>query len=71
MRKYRKDSNPKSVSTTFFAHWSLRGGRTIRRMVEKSTKGCEIQVKLGFAIGFNMMFGRLGLQVCSYECKKH
>ena len=36
-------------------------------MVEKSsyTKACEIQVKLRF--GFNMMFGRLGMQVCSYD----
>ena len=70
MYKYRKSSFPKSVSTAFVAHWSLRGGRTIRRMVQKNTKGCEIQVKLGFR--FNMMFGRLGMQqICSYECKKH
>ena len=36
-------------------------------MVEKSsyTKGCEIEVMLGF--GFNLMFGRLGMQVYSSD----
>ena len=36
-------------------------------MIEKSsyTKGCEIQVK--FCFGFNLMFARLGMQVCSCD----